>query len=195
MNAYMKINPQNYRRNSIRLKGFDYSLPGAYSITVVTHQRECLFGEVVDGEMLVNQFGKIVERTWMDLPTHYPQVTLEAFVVMPNHVHGIVIINDLRGGSLLNGDLKVNNSMENGESLPDINQTHPYKMMQHGLPEIVRAFKSFSARRINLISNTQGFAVWQRSFYDHIIRDDWDYRNIWEYIQINPQKWQEDDLQ
>ena len=129
-----------------------------------------------------------------ELASHYPQVTLEAFVVMPNHVHGNVIINDLRGGSLLNGDLKVNNSMEHGESLPVINKTHPYKMMQYGLPEIVRAFKSFSARRINLVRNTQGVAVWQRSFYDHIIRDDRDYRNIWEYIQINPQKWQEDEL-
>ena len=157
----------------MRLKGFDYSLPGAYFITVITHQRECLFGEVVDGEMRVNQFGNIVERTWMDLPTHYPQVTLEAFVVMPNHVHGIVVINDFsRGGS----------------------ETLPYKMMQHGLPEIVRAFKSFSARRINLVKNTHGVAVWQRSFYDHIIRDDRDCRNIWEYIQVNPQKWQEDQL-
>jgi putative transposase len=113
----MNTNPQNYYRRSRRLDGYDYSLPGAYFITLATHHRECLFGVVVDGEMRMNQFGKIVECAWTDLPSHYPQVRLDAFVVMPNHVHGIVVINDCRGGS----------------------QTHPYKMIQHGLPEIVRA--------------------------------------------------------
>jgi len=173
----MKNESQNYHRSSMRLKGYDYSLPGAYFITLVTHQRECLFGEVVDGEMQVNQLGKIVEFAWMDLPAHYPQVTLEAFVIMPNHVHGIVVIKAgdddyRRGGS----------------------ETHPHKISIYGLPEIVRAFKSFSARRINQIRNTKGVAVWQRSFYDHIIRDDRDYRNIWEYIETNQLKWGEDEF-
>ena len=139
---------------------------------MVTQLRECLFGEVVDSEMQLNQFGIIVERAWMDLPSHYPQVTLEAFVVMPNHVHGIVVINECRGGS----------------------HTRPYRMIQHGLPEIVRAFKSFSAMRINQLQERDRVAVWQRSFYDHIIRNEQDFRNIWEYIHNNPQKWQDDEF-
>jgi len=94
----------------MRSKGFDYSLPGVNLVTMVTHQRECLFGGVLDGEMWVNQLGNIVERAWMDLLIHYPNVTMESFVVMPNHVHVIVEIKAgdddyRRGGS----------------------QTHPYK--------------------------------------------------------------------
>ena len=128
----------------MRLLGYDYSLAGAYFITMVTHHRECVFGEVVNGEMRVNQYGKIVEHIWMDLPSHYLQITLDTFVVMPNHVHGIVVINDLcKGGS----------------------ETRPYvaeklinndKILSHGLPEIVRAFKSFSARRINYLEYARG---------------------------------------
>lgn len=156
----------------MRLQGYDYTFPGAYFVTMVTQLRECLFGEVVDSEMQVNQFGIIVDQAWMDLPSHYPQVTLEVFVVMPNHVHGIVVINECRGGS----------------------QTRPYRMIQHGLPEIVRAFKSFSAMRINQLQKRDRVAVWQRSFYDHIIRNEQDFRNNWEYIHNNPQKWQDDEF-
>ena len=156
----------------MRLEGYDYTLPGAYFITLVTQHRECLFGEVVGGEMRINQFGKIVERAWLDLLFHYPHIIQEAFVIMPNHVHGIIDIKASRGGS----------------------ETLPYKTKIYGLSEIVRAFKSFSARRINQMRNKHGIAVWQRSFYDHIICNDRDYHNIWEYIQINPQQWQEDEL-
>jgi REP element-mobilizing transposase RayT len=88
----MNVDPQKYHRRSMRLHGYDYSLAGAYFITIVTHDRESLFGEVVDDEMRMNQYGKIVEHIWMDLPSHYPQITLDTFVVMPNHVHGILII-------------------------------------------------------------------------------------------------------
>jgi putative transposase len=90
----MDTKPKNYHRKSMRLQGYDYTFPGAYFVTMVTQLRECLFGEVVDSEMQVNQFGITVEHAWMDLPSHYPQVTLEAFVVMPNHVNGIVVINE-----------------------------------------------------------------------------------------------------
>jgi len=161
----------------MRLEGYGYSQPGAYFITLVTQHRECLFGEVVGGEMRMNQFGKIVERAWIDLPFHYPHIILEAFVIMPNHMHGIMDIkvgddDYCRGGS----------------------EILPYKIKRYGLSEIVRALKSFSARRINQIRSMKGATVWQRSFYDHIIRDEQDHRNIWEYIQINPQKWQEDEF-
>jgi putative transposase len=202
----MKFNPQKYSRRSPRLAGYDYSLPGAYFITLVTHQREYLFGEVVNGEMKVNRPGKIVERAWKNLSLHYPQITLGAFVVMPNHVHGIVLINEndnSRGGSLWRGEPKVNQSINGGEISPDVKKTRPYtninqtrstKMMHHGLSEIVRAFKSFSARRINNLQNTHSAAIWQRSYYDHIIRSDQEFHNFCEYIQTNPQNWQEDQL-
>ena len=169
--------------------------------------------------MRVNQYGKIAHRAWMDLPSHYPQVTLDAFIVMPNHVHGIVLINEMdevdrgrggsqtcpyesggliisngRGGSPSNGESMPGKSIVSGENVQDADKTRPYKMMQHGLSEIVRAFKSFSARRINQIRNMHGVAVWQRSYYDHIIRNEEGFENIWKYIETNPENWQKDEF-
>jgi len=90
----MKYNPENHHRQSIRLQGYDYAQPGAYFVTIVTHNHECLFGDVVDGEMRLNPLGNIVGTCWHDLPNHYPHVQLDAFVIMPNHVHGIIVLVD-----------------------------------------------------------------------------------------------------
>lgn len=128
----MKIDPQKYHRRSMRLKGFDYSQPGAYFITLVTHHRECLFGEVVEGEMWVNQYGKIVQQAWMDIPFHYPWISLEAFVVMPNYVHGIVFINEMNGDYRRGGSQTRPHELGN-EITPGVNQTRPYKMTHYGL--------------------------------------------------------------
>ncbi|MEJ5264492.1 MAG: hypothetical protein WHT29_04170 [Bacteroidales bacterium] len=88
----MRYVPQKHRRRSIRLKGYDYSQPGGYYVTLVTQNRECLFGDVVDGKMVLNEAGRIVEWIWYDLPNHVANVKLDEFVVMPNHVHGIIMI-------------------------------------------------------------------------------------------------------
>jgi putative transposase len=94
----MTYDPEKHHRRSIRLKGYDYTQPGAYFITICTQGRECLFGEIIDGEMHLNEAGQIVVQTWQDLPNHISNVQLDAFVVMPNHVHGIIIITDRAGG-------------------------------------------------------------------------------------------------
>ena len=87
------------RKNSLRLQGYDYSSIGAYFVTIVTWQREMLFGEIVDGEMVLNEMGKIVQKWWLEIPKHFPTVELEIFQIMPNHVHGIIIVTaDGRGG-------------------------------------------------------------------------------------------------
>jgi hypothetical protein len=96
--GFMAYDPEKHHRRSIRLKGYDYTQPGAYFITICTHGRECLFGEIIDGEMHLNEAGQIVVQTWQDLPNHVPNVQLDAFVVMPNHVHGIIIITERAGG-------------------------------------------------------------------------------------------------
>ena len=88
----MKYDPQKHHRRSIRLKGHDYTSPGTYFITICTHQRQCLFGEIVDGEMQLNEFGKWVDACWQRLPTHFPHLQLDRFVVMPNHIHGILTL-------------------------------------------------------------------------------------------------------
>jgi REP element-mobilizing transposase RayT len=89
---FMKYDPQKHHGRSIRLKGHDYTSPGAYFITICTHQRQCLFGEIIDGEMQLNEFGKWVDACWKRLPTHFPHLQLDRFVVMPNHIHGILTL-------------------------------------------------------------------------------------------------------
>jgi hypothetical protein len=96
----MKFNPKIHHRRSIRLKGYDYSQAGAYFVTIVAWRRECLFGDIVNGEMDLNEFGEIVSQKWQWLETQYEYIELGAWVVMPNHLHGILIIHDDgRGGS------------------------------------------------------------------------------------------------
>jgi len=91
----MKYNPDIHHRHSIRLKGYDYSQPGAYFLTIVTHQRQCLFGENFNGKMKLNECGEITSQFWMEIPKHYPHASFDEFVIMPNHIHGIIILNDV----------------------------------------------------------------------------------------------------
>lgn len=163
----MSDNPGILHRRSLRLKGYDYSQAGAYFVTICVHEKKCLFGEVIGSKMEVNEIGRRVQMVWDGLPAHYPYVATDAFVIMPNHVHGVIAI---RAG------LK------------------PAPTKRHGLSEIVRAFKTFSARQINEFRNTPGAPVWQRNYYEHIIRNDEDYNRIAEYIATNPQRWRDDSL-
>ncbi len=155
------------RRKRLRLPHYDYASPGGYFVTVCTSRRACLLGRVESGAMAPNPFGKIVETCWRDLPNHYPHVILDAFVVMPNHVHGILFLESSRG-----------------------RPTSPSGIgRRHGLPEIVRAFKTFSARRINGLRHAPGKAFWQRGYHEHVIRDETSLAEIREYVATNPARW------
>lgn len=199
----MKFDPQKHNRRSIRLKGYDYSSAGAYFVTIVAWRREMLFGEIADGEMWLNRNGHIVRDAWFDLKNHYRHVELGAFVIMPNHAHGIIVLTDdvgeslnSRGGSLMLGGVILPDESNAGADHVPTNQTRPYYVKskpRHGLPEIVRAFKSFSARRINRLRRTDGIPVWQRNYYEHIIRDEREMDNITKYIETNPLRWNDDD--
>ena len=155
--------PQRQRR-SIRLPSYDYGHPGSYFITVCTNQRRCLFGEVVGGEVNLSPYGGIVMNCWHDLVNHYARVELDAFVVMPNHVHGIIVLTDV-----------------------DRRTAHS---RSYGLPEIVRAFKTFSSRPINEARATSGGSVWQRNYYERVIRDEAELDR--QYIVGNPANWSRD---
>ncbi len=106
-----KFDPQKHHRRSIRLKGYDYSQQGAYYVTIVAWQRKSLFGEVVNGEMRLNKVGEIVQKWWGEIPNHFPGVETGAFIIMPNHVHGIIMITNNRRGTVLvtHNDLDPNN--------------------------------------------------------------------------------------
>ena len=174
----MKYDPDKHDRKSIRLKGYDYGQSGAYFITICTQARVRMFGDVVDGLMDLDDVGRIVVQCWNGLPNHYSHVGLDAFVVMPNHVHGIIVISEEMNQATWMG-LK-----------PATTQSEITR--QHGLPEIVRGFKTFSARYVNHAFGTLGRRLWQRGYYEHIIRNENQLDGIREYIMSNPLNWQED---
>jgi REP element-mobilizing transposase RayT len=168
----MKLSPAYRHRRSIRLKGYDYTDSGAYSVTVCTHNRECLFGEIVDVKMQLNNFGIIASRCWEEIPTHFDNVSLDVYVVMPNHLHGIIVLKE----------------MPVGEGSP-----HPYGQKRTSLGRVVAYFKYQSTKHFNEILATPGSPVWQRNYYEHIIRDESDWNKIREYIGNNPVRWEEDE--
>jgi len=195
----MKYDPQKHHRESIRLKGYDYSQPGGYFVTIVAQNRECLFGEVVEGETRLSRAGRIVQNAWMDLPNHYPHVALDEFVIMPKPMQGIIVLMDTGRGRSVSGEIVLPDKYwDSMEPVPDLDQTCPYTIdkstrsykYRHGLPEIVRAFKSFSARRINAMRRSPGRPVWQRNYYERIIRDEVELQRIREYIRYNPSQWE-----
>jgi REP element-mobilizing transposase RayT len=179
------MNPMNntapQRRRTMRLQGYDYSQAGAYFITIVTQGRMCLFGDVVDGETRLNDAGRLAQAVWDELPRHYPNVELDAFVIMPNHVHGIIV---LVGAGLKPALAGVGDGLGAG--------LKPAPTKCAPLSEIVRAFKTFSARRVNEYRRAPGLSVWQRNYYEHIIRSEKALDRIREYIATNPLQWSMD---
>jgi putative transposase len=196
----MKYDREKHHRRSIRLKGYDYTSVGSYFITICTFQRECLFGTISNGEMQLNQYGKIVHSHWQNLPKYHPRLELDEFVIMPNHIHGILFLIDNDDisrdhynsvGAGLADDFALENQNLSTKPAPTNNfETEN----NHGIPEIIRGFKTFSARRVNQIRHTSGIFVWQRNYYDHIIRDETSLQKIRQYIQTNPRLWQVDQL-
>jgi putative transposase len=177
----MKFDPQKHHRRSIRLPDYDYSQPGAYFITTVTRGRECLFGEIKDGGMRLSAMGQIADEHWRTIPEHFPSAALGAYAIMPNHVHGIIVID------------------ENGlatKSSPAVGARHASPLPPHGVKPksigaIVGSFKSAVTKRIGRELNAT--AIWQRNYYEHIIRNDEEYNRIHFYIETNVDNWVMDD--
>ena len=205
----MKFDPKIHHRRSIRLAGYDYTLPGAYFVTIDTWNREHLLGMVVAGEMRLNRLGCIVQQVWNDLPNHYPNVQLDAFCVMPDHIHGIILLTDMRrGGSIRqtpgpdmamagkpspSAETLTRPCLTSGAASPAPHPPTPVRAAgePHGLPEVVRGFKTFSARRINQVRGSLGVPVWQRNYYEHILRGEEEWQGIRTYIRNNPVEWQD----
>jgi putative transposase len=189
----MKDDSQKHNRRSIRLKGYDYTQPGAYFVTLCTVQREEIFGEVVNGEMRLNPLGEIVREEWMKTAEIRSNVELHAdeFVIMPNHVHGIVWIVE----STSVGATRGSNESASAGATQRVAPTKGSRTLVPGsLGAILGQFKSITAKRINALRETSGVAVWQRNYYEHIIRNENELENIWDYIDTNPLRWQEDQL-
>jgi len=175
----MRYNPAIHHRRSIRLKGYDYTQAGAYFLTICTHNRKCLFGEIVDGVMRLNDAGVMVEQCWHAIPEHFPYIVLDAFVVMPNHVHGILYIHDTPVGA------------NNNSPLPSEIPSAIPPGMPHGTSKtvgsVVRGFKIGVTKWMRCHTTTH--EVWQRNYHEHIIRDEHSLARIREYIVNNPLQW------
>ncbi len=259
----MCFDPDVHHRRSIRLKGYDYAHPGAYFITICTHDRACLFGEIADGEMILNEAGRIVEKCWREIPMHFPHVALDEFVVMPNHVHGILFIIAVVGAKNISplplpseslspagaqnivppsmpcelsspvGAKNISPPPFPSESLspvgaqnivpprspfPSLSPAGAQNIVPPSMPcelsspvgaknisplpspqrpgtsmtigSIIRGFKIGVTQWMR--QQTPIRDVWQRNYYEHIIRDETALNRIRRYIVENPARWAED---
>jgi REP element-mobilizing transposase RayT len=159
------------QRKPTRLHGFNYANNGYYFVTICVKNRKAYFGNVVDRQMILNQLGEIIESSWLDLINHYNNCLLDEYIIMPNHMHGIVVINNQCVGEGF--------------------KPSPTDRKIYSLFEIIRGFKTFSSRRMHELY-TKEFQ-WQRSFYDHIIRNETSLNSIRNYIRYNPYKWDIDE--
>ncbi len=179
----MMYNPDKHHRRSIRLKGYDYTQPGAYFITACTHRWGTIFGEIIDGKMRLNPLGRVVQAEWLKTAQIRSNVQVDEFIVMPNHVHGIIMIMD-SGDTARSIPTAI---ADTAHRIPTVEQFG--KPVSGSLPTIVRAFKSAATRRINILRSTPGRTVWQRKYYEHIVRSERSLNRIREYIHYNPQRW------
>jgi REP element-mobilizing transposase RayT len=208
----MTFDPRIHHRRSIRLPGYDYTQPGAYFVTLVVWQRECLLGEVVEGEVRLSPYGQVVWRLWQALPSHAPHLHLGAFVIMPDHIHGILWIMERTGES---GGEEEGEEVGKGEAFANRQMLRPNEgSPQPGSPRranasprprpigtqpgslgaAMQSLKSVSTRQINQLRRTPGAPVWQRNYYERIVRDQAALERITAYILHNPRRWQEDQL-
>lgn len=164
------MNPVHGRR-SIRLREFDYRAANAYFVTLCVARREHLLGAVTHGEMRLSDAGVIVTECWQELPAHFQNVTLDLFVAMPDHVHGLVVINT----DPVSLEMRVD-------------QPH---CASRSLGAIVGSFKSAGTKRINRLNDTPGAVLWQRNYYETVIRDEHHLASVRKYIRENPARWSE----
>jgi REP element-mobilizing transposase RayT len=171
----MKFNPNKHHRRSIRLKNYDYSREGAYFITICTKERECFFGKISAGKLILNDIGTIAERYLKEIPDHFPHVDMGEMIVMPNHIHCILVFKSYPA---VVGARHV---------VPLQRQNQFSKPFTGSVSVVIQQFKSSVKRWCN--QNDHKYFHWQSRFYDHIIRDDKSFQRIVNYIKSNPSKW------
>lgn len=182
----MRYDPEKHHRRSIRLQGYDDRQPGAYFVTICTQGRACLFGDVIGGRMQVNDAGHMVQTVWEEIPIHYPGVLVDAFVVMPNHIHGIVILAGAGPRACPDTAQPRATGQPRGVAPPGLS-----------LPDVVHRFKTLTAKRYADGVKSRGWTpfhgrLWQRNYYEHLIRTEHALDRIRRYIALNPLHWQLD---
>ncbi len=177
----MRYNPNIHHRRSIRMRRHNYSQTGRYFVTLCTQNRKHLFGKIMENKMVLNNVGRIAFETWKWLQTQYDHVELDEWAIMPNHLHGIIVI--------------INNNT-NGSQTTHINPREGSQSVSAGkrkpIGRIIGAFKTVTTKRTNQIQGRTGIKLWQRNYYEHIIRNNHDLSRIRNYIINNPRKWNVD---
>jgi putative transposase len=171
----MPYDPQQHHRRSVRLKGYDYTQPGVYYITICTNRRQCIFGDVIDGQMRLNFLGYLAHICWLDIPNHFSRFQLDTFVIMPDHVHGLLAIVN-------NTPLKTKHGL-----VPTPEQLG--QPVRGSIPTAIRSYKGAVTRFIHKLCETPEVPVWQDGFHESIIRDEKTLNCKREYIINNPQRW------
>jgi putative transposase len=167
----MTFNPEIHHRHSIRLPNYDCSQPGYYFVTLCAHDRECFFGDIENNSIVLNEIGMLVKKKWLGLSVHFPGIELDNMIIMSNHLHGIIIILGNRRGAVV--------------APPGCGKT---------LGQMVAWFKYESTKEINrIVSGNPDAKIWQRNFFDRIIRNDEELNRIRDYIVKNPETWKEDE--
>ena len=206
----MTSRPRIHRRRSIRLDGYDYSQEGLYFVTLCTRDRAALFGRITGGRMELNRAGEIAAASWVWLSRRYTRIELDEYVVMPNHLHGIVVIaREIESAPVKSHNVVVSqgaNKKGASRRAPTGRPTNSWldddaaseRMPRHmcsalkPLGGIIGAFKTVSSRKINEFSGNREIKIWQRNYFEHVIRDEKSLERIREYIVCNPAKWQSD---
>jgi putative transposase len=186
----MSFDPEIHARRSVRLKGYDYAQNGAYFFTIVVKGRECLFGNIMSGEMVLNDAGGMVQTVWDQLPEYYTGIHPDIFQIIPNHLHGIIILNNTKSRVGAGPCACPENEQKTQGQPQGIAPTV-------SLPDVVRRFKTLTTKRyIDGVKNHNWppfpGRLWQRNYYEHVIRKGNGLRKLREYILNNPKKWEID---
>ena len=173
------MKPENYKYHlAIRLKGYNYSNPGIYFITICSKDRSCVFGKIDGRQSVLNEIGLAVEKLWMQIPEHFPDVSLMDYVLMPNHLHGLLCINEKVIGTACRASTWGNQASESFGS-----------PMKGSIPLIIRSLKSASTKYIHQNFKYSGLSFWQPGYYEHVIRNDIELKYTINYIKSNPANW------
>jgi putative transposase len=182
----MKYNPLVHHRRSIRLRGYDYAQPGEYFVTFCTFGREHLLGQIRNGEMVLSEIGEIAREEWLRTPIMRANVELDEFVLMPDHFHGIIVLHAERNGEPVRANCSSPRQFQQ-------NSMTPFRSPSKTIGAIIRGFKSASTKRANELRDAPGLPLWQRNYYEHIIREQVELDRIRKYILLNPAGWTHDD--
>ncbi len=186
---------RSIERKNTRMKQWDYSSDGLYFVTICVKHRAHVLGTVRKGKMILNEWGKTAHECWQEIPIHFPGVDIDQFVVMPNHVHGIVVLRDdhVVGDEYIYNSQKMNFNVGDADLRPLQTSQINTDRTKMKLSKIIHGFKSSVTREINKFPSNNYFQ-WQRSFHDHIIRNERALVNIQNYIFFNPDNWRDDDF-